>query len=54
MAAGANVFHVEFGFNDTQLTRALEAGQYAEAERIVFARAHTSYLDEGSIAASSL
>ena len=45
--AVANVFNVEFGFNDTELTRALEAGKYKEAERIVLANAHTSYLDEG-------
>ncbi|ESO85757.1 hypothetical protein LOTGIDRAFT_235723 [Lottia gigantea] len=45
MAAG--VFHVEFGINDTQLTRALEQGNYASAERYILENSQSSYLDEG-------
>ncbi|KAK6171501.1 hypothetical protein SNE40_019678 [Patella caerulea] len=45
MAAG--VFHVEFGINDTQLTRALEQGNYASAERFILDNSQPSYLDEG-------
>ncbi|XP_071112304.1 uncharacterized protein [Haliotis cracherodii] len=43
----AGVFHVEFGFNDTDLTRALEQGNYASAERLILDNVNPSFLDEG-------
>lgn len=43
----AHVFHVEFGINDTDLTRALENGNYASAERLILDCTNPSYLDEG-------
>ncbi|KAK7107611.1 uncharacterized protein [Littorina saxatilis] len=43
----AHVFHVEFGINDTPLTRALENGNYASAERIILDCVNPSCLDEG-------
>ncbi|XP_041353896.1 uncharacterized protein LOC121371803 isoform X2 [Gigantopelta aegis] len=43
----ANVFHVEFGINDTPLTRALEHGNYTTAERVIVECTNPSYLDEG-------
>ncbi|KAK7494831.1 hypothetical protein BaRGS_00013958 [Batillaria attramentaria] len=43
----AHVFHVEFGINDTPLTRALENGNYASAERLILDCTNPSYLDEG-------
>lgn len=43
----AHVFHVEFGINDTPLTRALENGNYASAERLILECTNPSYLDEG-------
>ncbi|KAL4232720.1 hypothetical protein ACF0H5_007408 [Mactra antiquata] len=45
MAGG--VFHVEFGFNDTPLTRALESGNYMLAEKLICETANPSSLDEG-------
>lgn len=45
MAGG--VFHVEFGFNDTPLTRALESGNYVLAEKLIRETANPSALDEG-------
>ena len=42
-----NVFHVEFGFNETELTSLLEAGSYHDAEKLILQSAHASYLDEG-------
>lgn len=45
MAGG--VFHVEFGINDTVLTRALENKQYSVAETIIRENTNPSYLDEG-------
>lgn len=42
-----NVFHVQFGFNDTPLTRALESGNYTIAEKIILATTNPSSLDEG-------
>ena len=47
-AAHGHVFHVEFGINDTELTRALEVGNYAMAKKLIVDNAHTSYLDEGT------
>ena len=41
------VFHVEFGFNETSLTRALESGNYARAEKIIRDSNNPSSLDEG-------
>lgn len=41
------VFHVEFGFNDTALTRALESGNYTAAERIIRETNNPSSLNEG-------
>ena len=46
-AANVHVFHVEFGLNDTVLTRALEDQNYTTAERLILENAHTSFLDEG-------
>ncbi|BFZ24902.1 hypothetical protein BsWGS_27941 [Bradybaena similaris] len=43
----AFVFHVEFGINDTPLTRALEQGNYATAERLILECPNASYLDDG-------
>ncbi|XP_076445223.1 uncharacterized protein LOC143283073 [Babylonia areolata] len=43
----AHVFHVEFGINDTPLTRALENGNFASAERLILDCMNPSYLDEG-------
>ncbi|KAL8599016.1 hypothetical protein ACOMHN_006825 [Nucella lapillus] len=43
----AHVFHVEFGINETALTRALENGNYASAERLILDCVNPSYLDEG-------
>lgn len=40
-------FHVEFGINETQLTRLLERGEYREAERLIQENNSASYLDEG-------
>ena len=40
-------FHVEFGINETQLTRLLERGQYNEAENLIRENSGPSYLDEG-------
>lgn len=45
MAGG--VFHVEFGFNETPLTRALESGNYVRAEKIIRDSTNPSSLDEG-------
>ena len=45
--AGPGVFHVEFGINETDLTRALEVRHYQEAERIIQDNSYSSYLDEG-------
>lgn len=47
MAGG--VFHVEFGINDTVLTRALENRKYSAAEAIIRDNTNPSYLDEGMI-----
>ena len=46
MAGG--IFHVEFGINETPLTRALEGGQYTHAERLIRENLNPSYLDEGT------
>ena len=35
MAGMNGVFHVEFGINETQLTRLLESRQYKEAEKLI-------------------
>ena len=40
-------FHVEFGINETQLTRLLERGSYKEAENLIRENNGPSYLDEG-------
>ena len=40
-------FHVEFGINETQLTRLLERGLYKEAENLIKENNGPSYLDEG-------
>ena len=40
-------FHVEFGINETQLTRLLERGLYQEAENLIRENNGPSYLDEG-------
>lgn len=45
MAGG--VFHVQFGFNDTALTRALESGNYVLSERLIRETTNPSSLDEG-------
>ena len=45
--AGANVFHVAFGFNATELTTCLEEENYNLAEQMIYEHAHTPYLDEG-------
>ncbi|KAK3098584.1 hypothetical protein FSP39_020939, partial [Pinctada imbricata] len=45
MAGG--VFHVEFGINDTQLTRALEKNNFVTAEKLIRDTTQASYLDEG-------
>ena len=48
MAAAGHVFHVEFGFNETELTLALENQEWKKAEKLIFDNAHTSFLDEGT------
>ncbi|KAJ8315818.1 hypothetical protein KUTeg_007968 [Tegillarca granosa] len=45
MAGG--VFHVEFGINETPLTRALENGNFVSAEKFIRENNVPSYLDEG-------
>ena len=40
---------MEFGFNDTPLTRALESGNYALAEKIIRDNVNPSALDEGML-----
>ena len=40
-------FHVEFGINETQLTRLLERDLYKEAENLIRENNGPSYLDEG-------
>ncbi|CAH1799334.1 unnamed protein product [Owenia fusiformis] len=45
--AGPGVFHVEFGINETQLTRALELHHYDEAEQMIEDCTNATYLDEG-------
>jgi hypothetical protein len=47
MAGG--VFHVEFGINETTLTRALESDSYPTAERLIRENVNPSYLDEGTL-----
>jgi len=47
MAGG--VFHVEFGINETPLTRALESDSYPTAERLIRENVNPSYLDEGTL-----
>jgi len=47
MAGG--VFHVEFGINETPLTRALERGNFVTAEKYIRDTLNPSYLDEGNI-----
>lgn len=44
--AGAG-FHVEFGFNDTALTRALEFSNYVLSEQLIRDATNPSSLDEG-------
>lgn len=41
------VFHVEFGMNETKLTQALEAENWALAEKLILECQNASYLDEG-------
>ena len=41
------VFHVEFGFNDTALTRAFESGNFGTAEKIIRETNNPSSLNEG-------
>ena len=43
----ANIFHVEFGLNETELTQALESCRYDLAERLIRETTSASYLDEG-------
>ena len=45
----ANVFHVEFGLNETALTRALESERYDLAEKLIRDTTSASYLDEGTV-----
>ncbi|XP_069133563.1 uncharacterized protein [Argopecten irradians] len=45
MAGG--VFHVEFGINETSLTRALEQGNFVTAEKLIRDASNPSFLDEG-------
>ncbi|XP_074640362.1 uncharacterized protein LOC141898400 isoform X1 [Tubulanus polymorphus] len=45
--AGIHVFNVEFGFNATPLTVALEEGNVIQAERLIKQCTTPSYLDEG-------
>ncbi|XP_060076255.1 uncharacterized protein LOC132555891 [Ylistrum balloti] len=45
MAGG--VFHVEFGINETNLTRALEQGNFVTAEKLIRDTNNPSFLDEG-------
>ena len=47
MAGLGNIFHVEFGINETTLTRALEEEKWVEAERIISENSHSSFLNEG-------
>ena len=47
MAGVGNVFHVEFGLNETKLTQALESHRWREAERIILDNSQSSFLDEG-------
>ena len=42
------VFHVEFGMNETLLTRALEEGNWALAEHHMINSPTASYLDDGN------
>ncbi|XP_013399804.1 uncharacterized protein LOC106165962 [Lingula anatina] len=42
-----NVFHVEFGINETELTQALELQHYSRAEQLIRNTSSASYLDEG-------
>lgn len=46
MAGG--VFHVEFGINETPLTRALEQGNFVTAEQLIRESTIPSSLDEGN------
>ena len=48
MAGHGAVFHVEFGINETQLTRAIESKQFDRAAQIVRENSFTSFLDEGT------
>lgn len=43
-----NIFHVQFGLNETELTQALESCQYDLAERLIREATSASYLDEGT------
>ncbi|XP_064629168.1 uncharacterized protein LOC135488472 isoform X2 [Lineus longissimus] len=43
----AGVFHVQFGINETPLSRALEYGQFDVAEKMIKECTSASYLDEG-------
>ena len=43
----ANIFHVEFGLNETELTQALESCRYDLADRLIRETTSASYLDEG-------
>lgn len=52
MAGG--VFHVEFGFNDTPLTRSLESGNYILAEKLISETNNPSSLDEGLFVMNTL
>ena len=45
--AGPGVFHVEFGINETKLTRSLEQRNYKEAEKIIKECSNQTFLDEG-------
>lgn len=50
----AHVFHVEFGMNDTPLTHALKARNYAKAKQLILAHSQSSYLDEGEELAADM
>ena len=41
MAGMNGVFHVEFGINETHLTRLLESRQYKEAEKLILENVST-------------
>ena len=41
------MFHVAFGINETELTRALEQRQWNRAENIILDNSGSSFLDEG-------